>query len=257
MLRRLHERLILVGVAHILPESRAEVEQVIAAERPAVVAVELCPARYHALLHGGEGPSAFDALRARRFGLFALNKLLYALQNRLAKQTGMPAGDEMLAAIERAREVGAKVEFIDRDIDITLQRLILRTGKLEKLRLLAELLIGLMPLGTRVDLRKMTEDAVLSQVLSSFKRASPTAYDVLIEERNDYMANRIVELLALTKGKILCVVGAGHLPGLCRRLMSQRWGWWGTSVDYEVSWGGKLGDELDKNFFKPSPKSPR
>lgn len=217
-----------------MPESKAEVEQAIAKEQPAVVAVELCPARYHALLHGGEGPSAFNALRARRFGLFVLNKLLYSLQNRLAKQTGMPAGNEMLTAIERAREVGAKVEFIDRDIDITLQRLIARTGRLEKLRLLAELLLGLMPLGARVDLHKMTEEEVLLRALSSLKRASPTAYEVLIEERNDYMANRIVELLALTKGKILCVVGAGHLPGLCQRLRDQRWGWWEVSMGYEI-----------------------
>ncbi len=237
MLRKLHERLILVGVAHILPESKAEVEQAIVEEQPDVVAVELCPARYHALLHGGEGASALNALRARRFGLFALNKLLYFLQNRLAKQTGMPAGNEMLTAIERAREVGAKVEFIDRDIDITLQRLIARTGRVEKLRLLAELLLGLMPLGARVDLSKMTEEEVLLRALSSLKHASPTAYEVLIEERNDYMANRIVELLALAKGKILCVVGAGHLPGLCQRLKDQRWGWWGVSMGYEIGSG--------------------
>ncbi|MDI6820036.1 MAG: TraB/GumN family protein [Candidatus Hodarchaeaceae archaeon] len=235
MLRRLNDRLILVGVAHILPESRVEAERAIERERPEVVAVELCRGRYEALAHDLPRPSVLEVLRARRFGLFMLNNLLYLLQNRFARQTGTPAGEEMLAAIECAKRVGARVELIDRDIGITLERLMGRTGMMEKMKFLAEILLGFLPFGPRVKLDKLTEDEVLSHLLSSLKRASPAAYEVLIEERNEYMAARIAELLALSSGRIVCVVGAGHVPGLCQRLTRERRGWHAVSWGYTVA----------------------
>lgn len=234
MLRRLNDRLILVGVAHILPESRVEAERVIERERPEVVAVELCRGRYEALAHDLPRPGMLEVLRARRFGLFVLNNLLHLLQNRFARQTGTPAGEEMLAAIECAKKIGARVELIDRDIGITLEGLMGRMGTREKMKFLAEILLGFLPFGTRVELDKLTEDEVLSHLLSSLKRMSPAAYEVLIEERNEYMAARITELLALSSGKIVCVVGAGHVPGLCQKLMGERRGWHAVSWEYAV-----------------------
>jgi len=230
LLRKLGDRLTLVGVAHILPKSRDEVKAAIEGELPEVVAVELCRARYAALMGEAERAGAREALRARELGPFILNKFFYFLQTKFAHRTGMPAGEEMLIAIECAREVGAKVELIDRDINLTLQRLVERMGAREKLRLLLELLLGLLPFGGRVELEKLTEEEVVDRLLSSLKRALPDAYEVLIDERNSYMAAKIAMLLASTKGKIVCVVGAGHVSGLCRRLESK----WQAKLEYPL-----------------------
>lgn len=230
MLRKLGDRLTLVGVAHVLPRSRDEVRDAIEGESPEVVAVELCPTRYAALMGKVERAGARDAMRAGELGPFVLNKFFYFLQVRFAHRTGMPAGEEMLIAIECAQKVGARVELIDRDINLTLQRLVERMGVKEKLRLFLELLLGLLPFGGRVELEKLTEEEIVAGLISSLKRALPGAYEVLIEERNSYMAAKLAMLLASTKGKIVCVVGAGHVPGIYRRLGGR----WQAKLEYPL-----------------------
>jgi len=226
------DRITLVGVAHVLPKSAAEVGEVVERERPEVVAVELCPARYAALMRRGEA-GVLEAPRGR-FGTFLLNRLLYFIQSRLARQTGTPAGEEMLAAIEHARGVGARVELIDVDVGMTLERLMGRMGRREKLRLFAELMLGLLPFGRRVELERVTEEEVVDYLLKELKRASPTAYEVLIEERNEHMALRLAGLLASCKGRIVGVVGAGHVPGLHQRLLGLTKAGWVTSYEFAL-----------------------
>lgn len=230
LLRKLGDRLTLVGIAHVLPKSRAEAKAAIERELPEVVAVELCPARYAALMGKVERAGTRDAMRARELGPFILSKFFHLIQAKFAHRTGMPAGEEMLTAIKSAQEVGARIELIDRDINLTLQRLVERMGAREKMRLFLELLLGLLPFGARIELEKLTEDEIVAQLLSSLKRALPSAYEVLIEERNSYMAARIAILLASTKGKVVCVVGAGHVSGLCRRLEGK----WQVRLEYPL-----------------------
>ena len=233
MLKKLDDRLFLIGVAHVLPKSAAEVGEVIAQERPEVVAVELCPTRYFALTRGGKRPGALDALRAGPKLAF-LSSLLYLVQDKFARQTGMPAGEEMLVAIRHAREIGARVELIDQDISITLQRLIDRMPWRERLRLFAELLLGLLPFGKRVELERLTDEQIIVYLVQELKRVSPTAYELLIKERDAYMASRVAMLLSASTGKVACVVGAGHVPGIYERLIKGLSGSWRMSVEYRV-----------------------
>ncbi|MBA7501500.1 hypothetical protein ES706_00070 [subsurface metagenome] len=235
MLKKLDDRLFLIGTAHVLPKSAEEVKEVIVGERPEVVAVELCPTRYLALTQDLKRPSMLEAVRAGGVKLSLLNGLLYLLQNRFSRQTGMPAGEEMLVAIRHAQEVGARVELIDRDISITLQRLIDRMSWRERVGLFAELLLGLFPFGKRIELERLTDDQIVTYLLQELKRTSPTAYQVLIGERDAYMASRVAMLLSTSTGKVVCVVGAGHVPGIYERLSKGPSGSWRISVEYKVS----------------------
>ncbi|MFQ6130029.1 MAG: TraB/GumN family protein [Candidatus Hadarchaeaceae archaeon] len=234
MLKKLDDRLFLVGVAHVLPKSTMEVERVIAEEKPDIVAVELCPARYLALTRGPKRPSILEIMRAGRVKLSLLSSLLYLLQKKFSQQTGMPAGEEMLVAIRYAQKIGARVELIDRDISITLQRLIDRMSWWEKLRLVAELLLGLLPFGKRVELERLTDEQIVAYLLNELKLASPTAYQVLIRERDVYMASRVAMLLSASTGKVACVVGAGHVPGIYERLSRGISGSWRMKLKYGV-----------------------
>lgn len=240
------DRLTLVGVAHVLPKSTTDVRATIERERPEIVAVELCPNRYVALTKGGPQLGATDALRLGQLRLFILNKLFHAIQNKFARRTGMPAGEEMLAAIEYAKKAGARIELIDRDTIFTLQRLNYFMSRREKIRLFGELLIGLLPfVGERIKVEKLTEDQVAAGLISTLKRASPTIYKVLIEERDEFMATRIASLLASSRGKIVCVVGAGHVPGLYRRLISQLEGGWQAKIEYQLEISGAPLQDFD------------
>lgn len=210
----------MVGVAHVLPKSKVEAERVIKRERPEVVALELCPTRYAVLMAGVKPPGRF------KIEPFTLEGLLYLLQRRFSSRAGMPAGEEMLGAARSAQEVGARLELIDRDINVTLKRLMDQMGWREKLRLFLELCLGFFPWGGRFNLERLTEEEVVAELLASFRRALPTAYRVLIEERNSYMAQRLSSLLVKHEGKVVGVVGAGHVPGLASMLeLALRGGW--------------------------------
>ena len=226
MLKKIGNRLVIVGVAHVLPKSAAEVRDTIERERPETVAVELCPMRYAALVGEAREARVSEALRSGQLKLFIAGKLLRLIQTKFAQQTGMPAGEEMLAAIKCAKEVGARVELIDQNIAITLQRLVGQMGRREKIRLVGEILLAILPFGgTNVAIERVTENQVVAGLLSSLKQASPTSYRVLIEERDEHMAARISIILTSSEGKVVCVVGAGHVPGLYQRLSAQEGGW--------------------------------
>lgn len=234
MLKKLDDRLFLVGVAHVLPRSAREVRDVILKERPEVVAIELCPTRHLALTRETKRPGVFETMRAGGLRLSMLSGLLYMLQSKFAHQTGMPAGEEMLVATRYAQEIGARVELIDRDINVTMRRLIDCMPWREKIRLFAGLLLGLLPFGKRVELERLTEDQIVAYLLQELKRASPTAYKVLIEERDTYMASRLAMLLSSRVGRVACIVGAGHVPGIYERLSKGISGGWGVKLEYVV-----------------------
>jgi pheromone shutdown-related protein TraB len=219
MQKRIGDRLIIIGVAHVLPKSISEVREAIELERPNIVAVELCPSRYSALGQRAK-VSAIDALREGQLNLFILNRLLYHLQNKFARQTGIFAGEEMLVAIRSAEKVGARVELIDRDIGLTLERFNSHVGKLEKLKLLSEIFMAFLPMRGKISLEKLMNENAVPEVVREFKRIYPKAYDVFIEERDEFMASRIASLLKISNGKIVCVVGAGHLPGIYQKLLN-------------------------------------
>jgi pheromone shutdown-related protein TraB len=232
VLKKIGEQLFLIGVAHVLPTSAAEVGEVIKMKRPDVVAVELCPTRYLALTQGEQRLGVLDTARAGP-KLLLLSGLLWLLQNKFSRQTGMPAGEEMLVAIKHAREIGARIELIDRDIGLTFQRLIDLMPWRERLRLFAELLIGLLPIGKPVKLERLTDEEIVNYLLEDLKRASPTLYEVLIQERDAYMASKLVMLLSESK-KVVCVVGAGHVPGIFDRLSRGGPGDWRINLNYKV-----------------------
>lgn len=219
MQRRLGDRLIIIGVAHVLPKSISEVKETIEREGPEVVAVELCFSRYLAL-NKNIKVSTPVALRGRRVNLFILNRLLYYLQNKFARQTGVFAGEEMLVAIKSAEKIGARVELIDRDIGLTFERFNSHVGRMEKLKLLSEILTAFLPLRGKISLEAFVQEGTVSEVLKEFRRVYPETYNIFIKERDEFMASRILSLLGSISGKIVCVVGAGHLSGIYEKLLN-------------------------------------
>src|SRR6185436_20059943 len=128
----------IVGTAHVSEASVNEVREVIHRLRPEVVCVELCQGRYDAL----EKDRAFrdlDIFKVVREGkgLYLLAHLaLASYQRKMGAALGVKPGAELLAAIEAAHEVGARVELVDCDIHITLKRTWANIGLWKKSQLL-------------------------------------------------------------------------------------------------------------------------
>jgi len=217
----------LVGTAHVSERSVSEVREIIRRVKPEVVCVELCKARYDALTQD----SAFrdlDIFKVIREGktLYLLAHLaLGAYQRKMGAALGVKPGAEMLAAIEEARAVGARVELVDRDIHLTLKRTWANLGWWKRSMLLSSLLVGWGDDDREVTadtIEQLKEPKALSEMLTELSRALPEVKEPLIDERDRYLASG-VEASAQGARDVVAVVGAAHVPGM-RTLF-------GTAVD--------------------------
>ena len=207
-----HAEIIVVGTAHISEESIAEVRRTIEEERPDVVAVELDPGRYQALTHPEQqSASVKDILSSGKLYQFLVHWLLAYVQNKLGAEVGVKPGSEMLSAIDAARSVGASVALVDRDINVTIARFWAKMRLIEKLKMLIALLgIGTSDEEIDLDLKEITSDDTISQLVTELRQFSPNAAQVLVDERDAYLAGNLLKL----RGKIVAVVGAGHKEGI-------------------------------------------
>ncbi len=234
MLTKLREGFFLVGVAHILPKSMQDVREVIAREKPEVVAVELDATRYAMLTGIGRAAPAETMTKP---SATILGGLIGLLQTKFSRQTGMQAGEEMLVAIDQAMMIGANIKLIDRDINVTLNRINEQMHMGERIWLMFQLFISMLPSRKKAKLDNITEEQVVNHLVNELRRLSPTTHRVLIEERDDYMSSAILPLL--TSGRrVVCVVGAGHVPGIQRRLEealreTKEKTWWEGKIEFE------------------------
>ena len=214
-----HE-IIIVGTAHVSEKSVQEVVSKIEEMRPDIVAVELCPARYRALI-GQEVEKEIkisELLSGGKLFFFLVQLFLAYIQRKIGEEMGVKPGSEMLAAIDAAKRTGARVALVDRDIGITIQRFWSAMGFLDKIRLVGSLIPAALGWGDdeQIDIDSITQADIVSQMISEFRKISPGAANVLVDERDAYLARNLV--LLSKQGRVLAVVGAGHREGILKHL---------------------------------------
>ena len=204
----------LVGTAHISSVSVELVRQQIEEWKPDLVAIELCESRKAALLE----PDALDnedllkILNEGRSHMILLQSALAAEQRRMGIASGETPGAELLAAIEAADEAGIPVELIDRDVVITLRRAWSKMGFREKFRVM-DALLWQEDEDEDASVEELLEDSdMLSNLMEEAREVAPAAGSVLIDERDAFLAGRLQQIRG--RGKVLAVVGAGHLSGV-------------------------------------------
>jgi pheromone shutdown-related protein TraB len=215
----------LLGTAHVSRASVEAVEALLAERRFDVVAVELCESRYNALRRP-ESLSELDLFRVIRegkIGLVAANLALAAYQRRLADQLGVEPGAELRAAIEGAEARQLPVWRIDREVGATLRRTYGAVGFWDRMKIISGLMASVL-IDDEVDeaeIERLKEGDILESTFSEFAKRSEPLYRSLIGERDQYMAAALREHSATVPGgRVLAVVGAGHLAGLAEALRS-------------------------------------
>ncbi|MEI6385584.1 MAG: TraB/GumN family protein [Spirochaetota bacterium] len=248
---------ILVGTAHISRESIDEVARLIRERRPARVCVEIDAARYRSMSEGSKWESLdiIKVLREGRGFLLLANLALAGFQRRMGSSVGVKPGEEMLAAVSTAEELGIPYAFCDRDVQVTLKRAWGRSNLWNRSKLLATLVESAVS-GEKLsaeEIEHLKENNELEEMMGELAKFLPSVKEVLIDERDRYLAARIYEeakaVAALpmppapaatpeiapgpgsTEGAaaedtapidtafsgpapVIAVVGAGHLPGV-------------------------------------------
>lgn len=210
----------LVGTAHVSEKSIKDVEEAIEAYKPDVVAVELDPRRYQALKEGNQGKKEIpikELLKGNNLAIFLIQTMLAFVQRKVGVEMGVKPGSEMLAAIDAANKRNLRVALIDRDLGITLARFWAKMSLREKLRMLYSLVLAGLDVGTKdIDVDKMTQEDVVSDLIEELREFTPTVAEVLVDERDAYLAHNLLEVGR--KARVVGVVGAGHREGILKYL---------------------------------------
>lgn len=216
-------RITLLGTAHVSRASADKVKELLATGEYDAVAVELCPSRYNALLD----PDAlsrmdlFKVIRQGKASMVAANLALGAYQQRLAEQFGIEPGAEQRAAIDYALENHAPVLLVDREIGTTLRRVLHNVSWWKRFGLFAGLIGSLFSRDdvSEEEIEGLKEGDMLEHTFAEFAEDRQDLFLPLIEERDRYMAARLLEEIAAHDHEnILAVVGAGHMKGIERYL---------------------------------------
>ena len=211
------DNLRIIGTAHVSTASVELVREQIEEWKPNLVAVELCDSRLRSLQQPDDldNDDLLKIINEGKAAMILLQSALAAQQRRMGMETGEKPGAELLAAIEVAEENRIDHALIDRDVVITLRRAWRKMGLREKWRVLNALLWE--DDDEEFDLDELVEDSdLLTTMMEEAREAAPRAGEVLIDERDAFLAGRIQQIRG--KGKVLAVVGAGHINGIIEHL---------------------------------------
>lgn len=214
-----NREIILVGTAHVSRDSAELVERVIEEERPDTVCVELCQSRYDAIMQktDWEEMDILKIIRQKRTSLLLSQLIMASFQKKLAERFKINPGEEMVRAVRKAEETGARVVLADRDIRTTLKRTWRTMNLFRKLRFIYELISSVIidEEISEEDIEKLKERDALELALQTFGKELPEIKATLIDERDRYLARCIDDAPG---NKIVAVVGAGHVPGIRENL---------------------------------------
>ena len=207
----------IVGTAHISRRSVDEVRRVIEEVRPDTVCVELDQTRYDALVDDSRWRrlDIFEVIRQDKMLFFLATLVLTAYQKKLGDKLGVRPGAEMLAAVEAARGVGARVVLADRDVQATLKRSFRSLSFWNKSKLLAVLIGAFFATDeiTEDQIEQLKDRDTLSELMKAFAQEMPELQVPLIDERDRYLMSSVEEAPGR---RIVAIVGAGHVEGMQR-----------------------------------------
>ncbi len=212
----------LVGTAHVSARSVQDVRDAVAAVSPDTIAIELCEPRYRGMkgADGWKNTNIFQVVKQKKATFLLAQLAMQAFYRRLGKQLEVQPGAEMLAGIECAERTGARLELMDRRIDITLKRIWRGLGFWQKTKLFM-LMAGAVFGGEEVgeeEIEELKNRDQLEGLMGEMGRSFPGVKERLIDERDVYLSQK---LRTMPGRRIVAVAGAGHVPGIAAHVREE------------------------------------
>ncbi|MBT8386312.1 MAG: TraB/GumN family protein [Ignavibacteria bacterium] len=210
---------IIVGTAHISRQSADLVKEVITNEKPDTVCIELDEKRYKSLAEKKrwESLDLKTIIRQKQLSTLLVNLVLSSYQKKLGEKLGVTPGTELLEAANTANELNLPIELCDRELRITLRRAWHSMSFWQKLKFLTGGLAGIFEKQelTEEKLAELRSKDVLSEMMDELGKAMPVLKKVIIDERDEYLAQKMQEA---NGNKIVSIVGAGHVNGIVKAI---------------------------------------
>ncbi len=213
-------KIILLGTAHVSQESIDDAVSLIKNTKSDCVAIELDNQRY-ASMQDPEAWKKLDIVKVLKEGrgfMMIANLVLSSFQKKIGSDIGVKPGDEMRFAIKTAKELNIPTVMVDRPIQVTLRRAWAKNSLWGKCKLLASLFASVFEKEeiSQEQIESLKKSNEMDAMMAELAKELPAIKEVLIDERDQYLASKIWE----TKGNIVvAVLGAGHLPGVEKFLL--------------------------------------
>lgn len=218
------KEILLIATAHVSKESAELVKQVIDEERPDSVCIELDEDRYQNI----QNPKAWEStdivkvIKSKKVGFLLANLALGSYQKRIAQKLDAPVGGEMLQGIQSAKETGAELVLADRSIQTTFLRIWRKLGLIEKVKLITSFVIPGDDDDDELsdsDLQELLQKDMLESALSDMRKEFPKIGDILVSERDQFLAAKIKNAPGK---KVVAVLGGAHVPGVTEEIYKER-----------------------------------
>ena len=192
------KEIVLIGVGHIF-DIGTKIKNIISQEAPQAIAIELDRRRLQALL---------NPVKKKGLNIYSLLSLSQAM---MAKKFGVMAGNEMLAAIEFAKEKDMPLYYIDMDSYVVINKLWRKIKFKDKLKIILSAFVSLFLSKKKIEkeLDKLENNGIIEEMEKYF----PELKKILVDERNEYMVRNLLKIIE-EHDKIVAVVGEGHVNGM-------------------------------------------
>lgn len=213
------KELYLIGTAHVSAESVKTVEETITEVKPDTIAVELDEQRLEVIKNRKkyEETDIIQVIKTKKTLFFISQLMMSAYQKKIAKRLGVKPGAEFKKAVDLAEETESELILADRNIGVTLKRLMRKLTFMDKAKFLASMLFA------KDEDKNISEDSLkelkqkdnLTALIGEMADEMPLFKKVLLDERNEYLATKIKANLG---EKTVAAVGAAHVPGILEYL---------------------------------------
>ena len=200
--------LMIIGTAHVIDLS-SPLEGYIRDFEPTTVALELDRERWFALQTNTKSTNAPFFL-----------KILSNIQKYLGDYFGSSPGSEMLVAGKVANSLGAEIKLIDKAIVPTIVGAWKNMPWIELWRMMKEGIFSFIGRGDN-NFGNSMASGDFTKELNEFSEHYPVTKFHLIDSRDTYMCKNLVKLFRHNpNGRIVAVVGEGHVDGMSLKLQS-------------------------------------
>jgi pheromone shutdown-related protein TraB len=209
------KEILLIATAHVSKESIELVKRVIEEEQPDSVCIELDEERYQNIQNpkAWEDTDIIKIIKSKKVGFLAANLLLSSYQKKMAKKLNTAVGGEMLQGMESAKAIGAELVLADRNIQTTFLRIWRKLSLWDKTKLIGSFLFSFDDDNdiSNEDLQDLLQEDMLESAINGLRKEFPKIGDILISERDQYLAAKIKEAPGK---KVVAVLGGAHVPGV-------------------------------------------
>lgn len=208
----------IVQTAHVSKASIEDVKNAIDTVMPDVVCVELDEGRGKSLMAPEKkNMDIKQIIKEKKVAPFLVNLILSNYQKQMADDLDTEVGGEMKQAILSAQEHNIPIRYIDRNIQITLQRIWNKFGLFKKANLGVSIFFSLFSSESisEADIEDLKGSDLLLASIDELDKDYPEISHVILHERNQYMAEKINRL---PYNNIVVVIGAAHAPGMIESL---------------------------------------